>query len=118
MAEIELRATTLALIELATVLRAQSRAADLVGRMGGDEFVILCPNSDADDIVPLLHRITAALHALNTEPHRDYALATRVGVAVWDTTEPLSIAVLLTAADTSMYENKRLRKVSAQVVAA
>ncbi len=107
-----------ALIEMATVLREQSRAADLVGRMGGDEFVILCPNTGADDIARLGQRIATALDALNAEPHRDYLLATSVGVAAWETTEPLSIAALLSAADSSMYENKRLRKSSVRVAAA
>ncbi len=106
-----------ALIEMAAVLREQCRAADLASRMGGDEFVILCPNTNAEAVARLRQRIATALDAMNAEPHRDYALATSVGVAVWNTTEPLSIATLLSAADASMYENKRMRKASGQVAA-
>ncbi len=107
-----------ALTEMAAVLHEQSRSADFVGRLGGDEFVIFCPNTGADDVAPLRQRIAAALDALNAEPHRDYVLAASVGVAVWETSEPLSLASLLRAADTSMYENKRARKASALVAAA
>jgi len=103
-----------ALIEMASVLREQSRASDLIGRMGGDEFVILCPNTSADDVAPLRQRIVSGLEALNAEPHRDYVLATSIGVAVWDSREPLSLATLLSAADASMYENKRQRTSSAR----
>lgn len=99
-----------ALVEMANMLQEQTRDTDLVGRMGGDEFVILCPNTGADDIAGLLHRMMAALDGFNAVPDRDYVLATSAGIAVWDTTEPVSLARLLGAADASMYENKRLRK--------
>jgi len=107
-----------ALVDMANVLREQCRAADIVGRMGGDEFVILCPNTSADALAPLRARILTALDDLNAEPNRDYVLATSFGVSVWETSEPLALATLLSAADASMYENKRQRKSSAQSAAA
>ena len=107
-----------ALIEMATVLHEQSRTADIVGRMGGDEFVVLCPNTGADEIARLRQRIVAALDGLNAGSDREYMLATSVGSAVWDTSAPLSLATLLSAADASMYENKRLRKSAVRLTAA
>ena len=107
-----------ALVDMANVLREQCRAADIVGRMGGDEFVILCPNTSADDVAPLRARILTALDDLNAEPNRDYVLATSFGVSVWETSEPLALATLLSSTDASMYENKRQRKSSAQSAAA
>lgn len=107
-----------ALIEMATVLQEQSRNADIVGRMGGDEFVVLCPNTGTDDIAPLRQRIVAALDGLNAGADREYALVTSVGSAVWDTTAPMSLATLPSAADASMYENKRPRKSSARLTSA
>ena len=103
-----------ALMDMANVLREQTRSSDIIGRMGGDEFVILCPNTGAEAIAPLRQRIEAALDALNAEPHRIYTLASSIGVSVWETAEPLSLATLLTAADASMYENKRQRTSSAR----
>jgi len=104
-----------ALVEMANLLLQQARTADIIGRMGGDEFVILCPNTSAGDIAPLRQRIAGALDALNAEPDREYTLATSVGVAVWDIAVPMSLAALLSAADASMYENKRLRKSAPQL---
>ncbi len=102
-----------ALVEMATVLQQQARASDVVGRMGGDEFVVLCPNTSAADAVSLQQRIVAALDALNTATNHGYSLATSVGIAAWDTKEPMSLAKLLSAADASMYENKRYRRSTA-----
>ncbi len=35
------------LVEIAALLRAHTRETDIVGRWGGEEFLILCPNTDA-----------------------------------------------------------------------
>ncbi len=103
-----------ALVEMANLLQQHARTADLVGRMGGDEFVVLCPNTGADEIAPLRQRILSALEALNATPDREYTLATSVGFAVWETSEQMSLSTLLSAADESMYQNKRGRRSSPQ----
>src|SRR3954452_17933942 len=49
------------LVEVATRLRATVRPGDLVARFGGDEFVVVCEDVDADDAVTLAERIAAAI---------------------------------------------------------
>ncbi len=104
-----------ALVEMAIVLQHQARTSDIVGRMGGDEFVILCPNTSAADAVSLRQRIVAALDTRNASSGNGYVLTTSVGIAASETSDPTLLAKLLSEADSAMYENKRLRKATAQV---
>jgi diguanylate cyclase (GGDEF)-like protein len=43
------------------VCREQTRATDLIGRMGGEEFAVLMPNTHAGDALVLLDRLRAGL---------------------------------------------------------
>jgi diguanylate cyclase (GGDEF)-like protein len=49
-----------ALCHLARLLRAQVRSKDVIGRLGGDEFLILLPDSDINQAELIGKRITAA----------------------------------------------------------
>lgn len=47
----------LALVHLATVLRAHVRERDVIGRIGGDEFLVLLPRTSAKDAEAIAGRI-------------------------------------------------------------
>jgi diguanylate cyclase (GGDEF)-like protein len=40
------------------------RSYDLVGRVGGDEFAIIAPNTTADEVLDLAHRVRRRLCAV------------------------------------------------------
>ena len=51
-----------------TIARSLKRPADIAARYGGDEFVVLLPNTDADGALDVAQRVKAAIYALDI-PH-------------------------------------------------
>lgn len=51
---------------VAKVIKENIRSSDILIRYGGDEFVIILPNSDKKSSIPLINRITNSL--INTDP--------------------------------------------------
>lgn len=45
------------LVEIANILKDTMRKTDFVGRYGGEEFIIICPESSINDIAALIERL-------------------------------------------------------------
>jgi diguanylate cyclase (GGDEF)-like protein len=103
-------AGNLVLSEVAATLRAHSRAADDVARYGGDEFVIMLP----DTKLPAARRAAARLMQLVSESVLDYqGQALRPSISIGAAVYPddgATAAELLKAADLAMYEVKEQRR--------
>ena len=89
--------------EVAARLRRQMRGADLLGRLGGEEFALLLP---ATDLAGALAQAELARQALRREPMAIAGTVTAsFGVAQWDGSE--SAADWLHRADLALYQAKR-----------
>ena len=97
----------LALAAAASVLRKSFREADIIGRIGGDEFVVLAVETGAAGSEPLLARLEANLARENDERNVPTALSFSVGMVHYDPEHPSSLQGLLDRADRLMYQNKR-----------
>jgi diguanylate cyclase (GGDEF)-like protein/PAS domain S-box-containing protein len=88
-------------------LRAAVRDHDLVGRLGGDEFLVICPNlDDPSAAVEIADRIATALKSAFTVNSAEISLCASVGVA-WTDTGEVDADSLVGRADAAMYESKR-----------
>jgi diguanylate cyclase (GGDEF)-like protein len=103
-----------ALIATAEVLRRTFRESDILARMGGDEFAVIAFETDEESTEESLRaRIQGQLDVENAGENRRYMLSFSVGIAHYDPDDPCDIDVLLSRADTLMYQDKRLRKQAA-----
>lgn len=100
------------LFQVAELLRARLRRSDLVTRMGGEEFLILMPDTDLDQAAALAEELRQRIGALRLEAHdQPVQLTTSIGVTEMTSAEQ-SFDSLLRQADQNMYwckENGRDR---------
>jgi diguanylate cyclase (GGDEF)-like protein len=110
-----------ALRHTAAILRSSVRSYDLVGRYGGDEFLIVAPNCEAGEVVEIGQRIVeqVAKTPLAAGAEADYIpLGVSVGAAVTSAATSHDENVLIAAADTALYAAKKAgrNQVCSQVV--
>ena len=92
--------------DLARLLADSCRETDTVARYGGDEFVVLMPDTDARGAQQVLAKIDEAISRRNHETPHDIPLRASMGLQTSGWSDP---GELLLAADRSMYEMKRQR---------
>ncbi|MFP3906307.1 MAG: diguanylate cyclase domain-containing protein [Acidimicrobiales bacterium] len=95
---------------VADALRRVVRSNDVVGRLGGDEFIVLCPDvPDQNRVQEIAERIAAALRFDADVGEEVAPVRASIGVA-WTSATGVSAERLLAAADAAMYESKRERR--------
>lgn len=93
------------LCSMADIMRAQLRAADLPCRYGGEEFVVLLPDTGREEALQCAERIRAAIASAELEPLRG-PLTVSLGVAA-QPEDGDALRELIAAADEAMYYAKR-----------
>ena len=98
------------LTEGAFVMRETFRAADLIARMGGDEFCVLYATDSYETATIALTRLQTAIDEVNAQDGRAYDLSFSAGVAMFDPEESLTLDQLIVLADERMYACKRAKQ--------
>jgi len=95
-----------ALIVTADKIREAVRGGDSVGRLGGDEFLVICPDMPTPDAaVPVAQRVSKSLRHLLMFADGEAQMDASVGVA-WTNQRSVSPDALIACADSAMYESK------------
>ena len=95
-----------ALQELSRLCRDRLRATDLVGRYGGDELVVVLPQTDVAEALEIAHRIRAGVDELSIETDdRSFSFTISIGVAT--AYSAADLAQLLRRADRALYQAKQ-----------
>jgi diguanylate cyclase (GGDEF)-like protein/PAS domain S-box-containing protein len=100
-----------ALQQVAARIRDGVRATDVVGRFGGDEFVVVCPDTDEAASLAVAERIRESIARELVGVPSQYPVTASVGVALWEPVESLVEAdALFRVADEAMYRSKNAGK--------
>jgi diguanylate cyclase (GGDEF)-like protein len=97
----------------ANLLRGQARGADRIARVGGDEFLLLMPETDMHGAERYLSRVRSAIRRIQT--NEVSALQLSFGAATAGDKE--SLAAVIGRADAAMYAAKKRRVRKARVAA-
>ncbi len=98
-----------ALALVAQVTAAQVRAIDVLARYGGDEFVVLLPQTSVQQALAIAERIRVSVAASRLETDRDaIALTLSMGIAeIIHTLQDESVESVIRRADEAMYNAKQ-----------
>jgi len=98
-------------------IRSQMRATDQIGRIGGEEFAILLPDSSRADGVTIAERLRSGLAALSIElpDGRSFKLTGSFGLTEVRTLED-SVESVLGRADQALYRAKALGRNRVEVM--
>src|SRR5262245_36441940 len=92
---------------IAKTLQRECRTSDLACRYGGEEFVLVMPDTGPDDAALVCDRIRAAVERLVWSGHRDLRVTLSTGVAGSTSGGPVSAQDWVEAADRNLYAAKR-----------
>lgn len=102
--------------ETANRLAGAARDSDIVGRLGGDEFIVICPETTADQVAALAQRLLDAVNDLDADAPTLPPIVASCGyshilhdngLAAATTTVATDPDKLIAEADAAMYAHKR-----------
>ncbi|MGE0667980.1 MAG: diguanylate cyclase [Sphingomonadales bacterium] len=93
-----------ALRAIAQTLSAACRRTDVIGRHGGEEFCVMCPDTNAEEALRLGERLLREVEAITPPPGLARRFSISIGIATAD--GPESWDALLQQADKALYVAK------------
>jgi diguanylate cyclase (GGDEF)-like protein len=95
------------LIEVAGLLQKNFRACDFITRFGGDEFVVIMPETDLVQAMITIERLGRLLERWNGRENREFAISVCCGTAMY--LQGMTPDNILQAADADLYVHKASR---------
>ena len=92
--------------QTAELVRQSTRDADIAGRYGGEEFVVLLPDTDSEGALTFAERLRQSIEA-HEVVHEGRSIRFTVSLGIADLSEPTNgYAQLIERADTALYSSK------------
>jgi len=98
------------LVLAAETIACQLRSADLAARYGGDEFIILLPQTDGQNARSLAGRIVDRFSRELAERFPNVRISMSAGIASLQLLEPKDAESLIRFADRALYDAKKAGK--------
>jgi diguanylate cyclase (GGDEF)-like protein len=96
-----------ALRALGRLLRRHLRPSDIVGRYGGEEFIMLLPGTDQQSGLTVADRLRALVAATAFDAQGNVRLTASIGVVASESPHEIPFAQLLASADRALYRAKQ-----------
>ena len=100
----------LVLIKFSEILKNSLRDSDTLGRIGGDEFVLLLTDATLASSQTIIEKFRDTLNTYNQSAQRGYSISFSHGVVEFDPKQHTSLEDLLKAGDVVMYAQKKAKK--------
>jgi diguanylate cyclase (GGDEF)-like protein len=94
------------IVEVADVLRARTRASDVLARLGGDEFAVILPRCTIGEARLAAEAIAKAIREHDSEQAEVESVTASIGVAMFGDRPRTNNAAIVSEADSAMYEAK------------
>lgn len=92
--------------EVVKLFKLTIREIDIIFRIGGDEFLIIFPDSSMDDASMIKKRLKKNLVRLNQKLSKSYKIDFSIGYSFYNPANPQPLEKLIHLADQAMYEDK------------
>lgn len=92
---------------LVQAIRNNIRTNDLIGRLGGDEFLIILPNCNTEIADKILLRIGEDLSTILMQASKTYEGSFSYGIETFVASNEIDIAKIMDNSDKKMYQAKR-----------
>ncbi len=103
-----------ALREVARVAATVVRRSDVVGRWGGDEFVLLLPGCDATAAIRIADNLAGTIQAAEDPEPAGVPARISISTGVAELRDADRLADLVARADDAMYRSRRAHRASSQ----
>jgi diguanylate cyclase (GGDEF)-like protein/PAS domain S-box-containing protein len=94
------------LIKSGNILKQTFRKSDIIARIGGDEFAVLVSDAEESSEI-ILNRLNEHIGSHNANYSQQYYVSMSIGIAVYDSANPISLDDLMSQADQLMYVQKK-----------
>jgi len=96
-----------AITQVANLFQSILREVDIIIRMGGDEFLLVFPDSSLKEIPIIEKRLYDELARENRNSNKPYKIGFSIGFSCYNSEHPKSIEEIIRIADQKMYKNKK-----------